>query len=84
MIRVTNELLNKSVVIGNRLLRKRSARALWFILVLGIAISQAMMFLRLHQNIQILHSTYEMVLVGALWVVMLLGISVKSRPNLRK
>jgi hypothetical protein len=79
---MTNELFNKCVAIGaTETVRKGAVvhpRP-------GIAISQAVMFLRLrHQNVQIFHSPNEMVLVAALAVVMLLGIFVKSRQNLRK
>jgi len=82
---VINELFNKCAALGQRLLRKRYVRALWFLLVLVIAINQVVMFLRLRrQNVQIFHSTYEMVLLAALAVVMLLGIFVKSGQNLRK
>jgi len=84
MPNVSNELLEKFAVVAHRLLRKPWARALWFILVIGVAVFQALMFLRQRsQGVEFFHSTYEAVLVAALVVVLLLGVFVKGQ-SLRK
>jgi cytochrome bd-type quinol oxidase subunit 2 len=65
-----------------RLTRNRGFRLLWFVILLFIAAFQVMMFLQLRrQRTPISHSAFEMVLVAALVVVLLLGVVVKSRQN---
>lgn len=77
-----NGLLEKYSIIGQRLLRKRSVRTAWYILVIANAVLQALLFLRLrHQNVEFFHSTSEALLVAALVIVMLLGVFVKSRQS---
>lgn len=63
---------------------KTILKVLWSLLLLVMIINEAAAFIRLkREHAQFFHSSFEMLLVSALVIVMLVGIVVKSRQSSR-